>query len=1056
MRLPGAGPGCGLCGGCAGAGDEGVGPERGRVCWARWPRRPDPLLAWTLGPGLWAAGAGSLAGAEASLPASAACPSVRGRHVEGHRGTAPRAPTARPRLDAGRPAGPAGARLLRASHGRSRRLCGPLVGVGVQQRGRPPGCPRTWPDVGRRSTAVWCVPGGRAGLAGAPVAPASRRTAAASALPVGAPGAPAPRGSGSPEPEAARGLMPRASQEVEPEPGPGGPEVVTMGENDPPATEAPFSFRSLFGLDDLKISPVAPDADVVAAQILSLLPLKFFPVIVIGVIALILALAIGLGIHFGCSGRYRCRSSFRCVGLAARCDGVPDCRDGEDEHSCVRVSGRDAVLQVFAAAAWRTVCADDWTGHHAGVACAQLGFPSYVSADALGVGSVEEQFREAFASINHLLPDDKVTALHHSVYARCVASTAVRTHGQAPGARVLLRVPGGPGCLGWPVRARLGWRWGSGAGFGELLLAGPWEGCASGRVVTLKCIDCGQRRAPRARIVGGNVSSPAQWPWQASLQFRGYHLCGGSVISPVWIVTAAHCVYDLYQPQAWTVQVGLVSLPDSPAPSHLVQKIVYHSKYKPKRLGQDVALLKLAGPLSFNGTCRCPEHVLHGSVTPAAQCPRPASVTAAAHGGPCSQPRDCPSRETGPHSGFGLRVLGPRPSRLSRCCPPARPGLACCGRGAEDRAVLGSACLSGAASVGAAAQPRQSRQPLGPSHSCPSPRMRCLAPRCPHGFSPDRCWPGSSALRGQGQDKVKAALRGCKAPAKPLRARVARAADTQAREPRAAAERGGAREGSASPWRGAEAAVLHTDVVQPVCLPNAGEDFPDGKVCWTSGWGATEDGGQWPEAAPAAGLAVTSVGCVHVPPPMVPRARASLLFREPGAVGRGPAQGDGWLSRPLLRGLGRRGPQLGADTPSGAGDASAALNHAAVPLLSNKLCNHRDVYGGIISPSMLCAGYLQGGVDSCQGDSGGPLVCQERRVWKLVGATSFGIGCAEVNKPGVYTRITSFLDWIHEQMEVGAGAWAVLTSPRGQAGPRVHLAAVTAPWGRRREPADPC
>lgn len=37
-----------------------------------------------------------------------------------------------------------------------------------------------------------------------------------------------------------------------------GPEIVTMGENDPPAAEAPFSFRSLFGLDDLKISPVAP------------------------------------------------------------------------------------------------------------------------------------------------------------------------------------------------------------------------------------------------------------------------------------------------------------------------------------------------------------------------------------------------------------------------------------------------------------------------------------------------------------------------------------------------------------------------------------------------------------------------------------------------------------------------------------------------------------------------------------------------------------------------------------------------------------------------------
>lgn len=46
--------------------------------------------------------------------------------------------------------------------------------------------------------------------------------------------------------------------ELEPEPNIRGPEIVTMGENDPPAAEAPFSFRSLFGLDDLKISPVVP------------------------------------------------------------------------------------------------------------------------------------------------------------------------------------------------------------------------------------------------------------------------------------------------------------------------------------------------------------------------------------------------------------------------------------------------------------------------------------------------------------------------------------------------------------------------------------------------------------------------------------------------------------------------------------------------------------------------------------------------------------------------------------------------------------------------------
>jgi transmembrane serine protease 3 len=53
--------------------------------------------------------------------------------------------------------------------------------------------------------------------------------------------------------------------------------------------------------------------------------------------------------------------------------------------------------------------------------------------------------------------------------------------------------------------------------------------------------------------------------------------------------------------------VGLVSLLDSPAPSHLVEKIIYHSKYKPKRLGDDIALMKLEGPLTFDGmslSCR--------------------------------------------------------------------------------------------------------------------------------------------------------------------------------------------------------------------------------------------------------------------------------------------------------------------------------------------------------------------------------------------------------------------------------------------------------------------
>jgi len=96
------------------------------------------------------------------------------------------------------------------------------------------------------------------------------------------------------------------------------------------------------------------------------------------------------------------------------------------------------------------------------------------------------------------------------------------------------------------------------------------------------------------------------------------------------------------------------------------------------------------------------------------------------------------------------------------------------------------------------------------------------------------------------------------------------------------------------------------------------------------------------------------------------------------------------------------------DPPVGPQTFPDALREVQVPIISDSTCGQPGVNDGLFLPQlMVCAGVLAGGKDSCQGDSGGPLVVPKGGKFRLVGDTSFGIGCGQPNKPGVYGRIAA-------------------------------------------------
>ncbi|NXK38990.1 FA9 factor, partial [Piprites chloris] len=117
----------------------------------------------------------------------------------------------------------------------------------------------------------------------------------------------------------------------------------------------------------------------------------------------------------------------------------------------------------------------------------------------------------------------------------------------------------------------------------------------------------------------------------------------------------------------------------------------------------------------------------------------------------------------------------------------------------------------------------------------------------------------------------------------------------------------------------------------------------------------------------------------------------------------------------LLSEEGRPGVVSGWGATHARGSPLRFLMKVRLPVVSLERCQR--AMDRLVTDNMLCAGHGTAAADACKGDSGGPFTASHHNTWFLLGIVSWGEGCAQQGKYGVYTRVANYIPWIKEVVE---------------------------------------